>query len=174
MPLSRQKKEDLASNYGEGLAAAPHVFLLDYQGVTVPEVTELRAKIREAGASYQVVKNRLVLRAMAGTALDELKDQFQGPTAAAYGGDDPVALAKILTEFAKDVPSIEFKDGLVEGHRVTADEVKQIADLPSREELITKLVFLLQSPITGFVRVLAALPRNLVVTLDQVRQKKEE
>ena len=173
MPLSRQQKESLASGYGEGLTASPHVFLLDYKGITVTEVTELRAKIREAGGSYEVVKNRVALRALAGTALDDLKDQFQGPTAAAYGGEDPVVLAKILTEFAKDVPCMEFKDGLVEGQRVSADEVKQIADLPSREQLITKLVFLLQSPITGFVRVLAALPRNLVVSLDQIRQQKE-
>lgn len=173
MPLNRQQKENLAGSYGEGMASSPNVFLLDYKGITVPEVTELRAKIREAGGSYEVVKNRVALRALEGTALEGLKDQFQGPTAAAFGGEDPVVLAKILTEFAKGVPAIEFKDGLVEGQRVTAEEVKQIADLPSREELISKLVFLLQSPITGFVRVLAALPRNLVVSLDQIRQQKE-
>ena len=146
---------------------------MDYKGITVPEVTELRARIRDAGGSYEVIKNRLALRAMAGSALEELQDQFQGPTAAAYGGEDAVTLAKVLTEFAKDVPSIEFKDGLVEGKRVSAAEVQQIAELPSREELVAKLVFLLQAPIAGFVRVLAALPRNLVVTLEQIRQKKE-
>lgn len=173
MPLTRQQKEDLIGSYQEGLVKSPHVFLVDFKGVTVTEVSELRRKIREVGGQYEVVKNRLVLRAIGGEALEELKGDFQGPTAAAFGGDDPVGLAKAITDFAKEVPAIELKGGLLEGQPVAPEEVKEIAQMPSREELLTKLVFLLQSPISSFVRTLAALPRQFVVVLEQVRQQKD-
>lgn len=173
MPLTRQQKEQLVESYSEGLAKAPHVFLVDYKGVTVTEVSELRRKIREVGGQYEVVKNRLVLRAIGGEALEGLKDDFQGPTAVAFCGDDPVGLAKAVTDFAKDVPAIELKGGLLEGQLVAAEEVKEIAQMPSREELLTKLVFLLQSPVSSFVKTLAALPRQFVVVLEQIRQQKE-
>ena len=173
MPLTRQQKEDLVEGYSEGLAKAPHVFLVDYKGVTVTEVSELRSKIREVGGQYEVVKNRLVLRAITGAALDELKGDFQGPTAVAFCEEDPVGLAKAVTDFAKDVPAIELKGGLLEGQPIAAAEVEEIASMPSREELLTKLVFLLQSPISSFVKTLAALPRQFVVVLEQVRQQKE-
>ena len=174
MPLSRQQKEQLVESYQEGLAKAPHAFLVDYKGVTVIQVSELRQKIREAGGRYEVVKNRLVLRAIGGEALERLQDQFEGPTAVAFSGEDPVGLAKAITDFAKDVPAIEVKGGLVEGQPVEAADVKEIAQLPSREELLTKLVYLLQSPVSSFVKTLAALPRQFVVVLDQVRQRKDD
>jgi len=173
MPLTRQQKEDLVESYHEGLAKAPHAFLVDFKGVTVTEVSELRRKIRDAGGQYEVVKNRLVLRAIGGEALEELRDDFQGPTAVAFCGEDPVGLAKAVTDFAKEVPAIELKGGLLEGQPVAAEEVEEIAQMPSREELLTKLVFLLQSPISSFVKTLAALPRQFVVVLEQVRQQKE-
>lgn len=173
MPLSRQQKEQLVESYQEGLAAAPHVFLISYKGISVPQVTELRRRIRDVGGTYAVVKNRLVLRAIDGKALEHLKAEFEGPTAVAFSNDDPVSLAKTLTEYAKEVPALEFKTSLVEGHPIEAAEVKEIASLPSREELTAKLVFLLQSPITNFVRTLGALPRQFVVVLDQIRQQKE-
>ena len=173
MPLSRQQKEQLVESYQDGMAAAPHVFLISYKGISVPQVTELRRRIREVGGTYVVVKNRLVLRAIDGKALDELKGEFEGPTAVAFSNDDPVSLAKTLTEYAKEVPALEFKTSLVEGQSIQAGEVKEIASLPSREELITKLVFLLQSPISSFVRILGALPKQFVVVLDQVRQQRQ-
>ena len=173
MPLSRQKKEQLVESYQEGMAAAPHVFLISYKGISVPQVTELRRRIREIGGTYAVVKNRLVLRAIDGKALEDLKGEFEGPTAVAFSNDDPVTLAKTLTDYAKEVPALEFKTSLVEGQPIEAREVKEIASLPSREELISKLVFLLQSPIARFVRILGALPRQFVVVLDQVRQQKD-
>ncbi len=173
MPLSRQEKKQLVESYEQGLAKAPHVLLVDFKGITVTQDSELRRRIREAGGHYAVVKNRLVLQVIDGGALEGLKEQFQGPTAVAFCNEDPVALAKAVTEFAKEVPAIEVKGGLVEGHTVAAEEVLEIAQLPSREELLTKLVFVLQSPITSFVRTLAALPRQFVLVLDQVRQQKE-
>ena len=173
MALSRAEKEQILEQYEQGLAEAPHAFLLGYKGITVPQVTALRAKVRQTGGSYVVVKNTLALRSIDGKALGELKEHFVGPTAVVYG-EDPVSLAKALTDFAKDVPAIEFKAGLVERRPVPATQIKEIAQLPSREELIAKLLYLLQSPVTRFVRVLAAVPQQFVVVLDQIRAKKED
>ena len=174
MPLSRADKEEMLAQYGNGMATAPHAFLLGYQGISVPQVTELRNRVRQSGGEYVVVKNTLALRAIDGEALGSLKEHFVGPTAVVWSAKDPVALAKTLTDFAKDVPVLQFKAGLVEGRPVPAAQIKDIAQLPSREELIAKLLFLMQSPVTRFARVLAAVPQQFVVVLDQVRIKKEE
>lgn len=174
MPLSRQQKEEMVASYREGLATAPHAFLLFYKGITVPQVTALRSKVRENGGDYLVVKNTLALRAIEGGPLEQLKELFEGPVAVVFSQDDPVGLAKALSQFAKDIPAIEVRGGVVDGRPVAAGQVTEIATLPSREELIAKLLFLLQSPITRLARVLAAVPQQLVVVLDQVRQQKEE
>jgi large subunit ribosomal protein L10 len=174
MPLTRNEKEQLLQEYTEGLAKAPHAFLLGYQGIKVPQVTELRARVRQSGGEYVVVKNTLALRAIDSQALEQLKEHFVGPTAVVFSQNDPVAVAKALTDYAKDVPAVKFKAGMVEGRAIAADQIKDIASLPSREELIAKLLFLLQSPVTRFARVLAAVPQSFVSVLDQVRKKKEE
>lgn len=174
MPLSRNDKEQLLAEYEGGLAQAPHAFLLGYQGITVPQVTELRNRVRQSGGEYVVVKNTLALRAIDAQALSQLKDHFVGPTAVVFSLKDPVAVAKALTDYAKDVPAIQFKAGLVEGRPIAADQIKDIASLPSRDELIAKLLFLLQSPITRFARVLAAVPQSFVSVLDQIAKKKDE
>lgn len=173
MPLTLQQKQDLVERYREGVTASPHVYLVDYKGISVPAVTELRQQVRNLGGEYRVIKNRLMLRAIGGAALEGLSDQFTGPTAVVYG-DDPVALAKVLTDFAGEANVLEFKAGLVEGRPVAGSEIKEIATLPSRDALIAKLLFLMQSPVTRFATLLAAIPRQFVVVLDQVRQKKEE
>ncbi len=174
MPLKRNVKEEMIQDYTEGLAAAPHAFVLGYKGISVPQVTALREKVRQSGGHYLVVKNTLALRAIEGGRLADLKDHFVGPTAVAYCLKDPVALAKALTDFAKNAPAIEFRAGLVEGQSIPANQIKEIAELPSREALLSKLLFLLQSPIARFVRTLAAVPQSFVVVLDQVAKKKEE
>lgn len=173
MPLTREQKEALVSSYQEGLAKAPHVFLMHYDGISVPEVTDLRNRLREADGSYQVVKNRLARLAIKGQALEELADEFQGPVAAAFSETDAASLAKALTEFAKEVPALELRAGLVEGQRVGADEIQQIASLPSREELVSKLLYLLQSPIERFARSLSDIQRQFVSVVDQVRAAKD-
>jgi large subunit ribosomal protein L10 len=172
MPVSRQTKENLLESYKGSIVTASNAFLIDSLGITVPQVTELRDKVRATGGSYVVVKNRVALRAIEGAALDGLRDKFVGPTAIAYG-DDPVSIAKVLTEFTSTVPTLQFKGGLIDGQPISAEQVGTIATLPSREELIAKLLYLLQSPITRFVRTLAAVPREFVVVLDQIRHKKE-
>lgn len=173
MPLTRSDKEQLLAEYENGLAKAPHAFLIGYQGITVPQVTELRNRVRSSGGEYVVVKNTLALRAIDSQALSQLKEHFVGPTAVVYSQKDPVALAKALTDSVKDMPALQFKAGLVEGRAIPAEQIRDIASLPGREELIAKLLFLLQSPIVRFARVLAAVPKSFVVVLDQVRQKKE-
>jgi len=175
MPLTRSDKEQLLEQYENSLAKAPHAFLVGYQGITVPQVTELRNRVRNSGGEYVVVKNTVALRAIDSKALAQLKDHFTGPTAVVFSSKDPVALAKALTDSVKDMPALQFKAGMVEGRAIGAEQIKDIASLPSREELLAKLLFLLQAPIVRFVRVLAALgPQPLVSVLDQVRKKREE
>ncbi len=172
MAQTRAEKEEMIERYQGALASSSHAFVVGFEGLTVAQATDLRARIRERGGAYEVVKNRLLLRAVEGERLGDLKDQFRGPTAVATIDDDPVALAKTLTEFRKDVPAIHFKGALLDGRAVAAEEVEAIASLPSRDELIAKLLFLLQSPITRLARGLAAIPRQLVVALDQIARAK--
>jgi large subunit ribosomal protein L10 len=174
MPLSRQQKEEMVASYREGLATAPHAFLLFYKGITVPQVTALRSKVRDNGGEYLVVKNTLALRAIEGGPLEQLKELFEGPVAVVFSQTDAVGLAKALSQAAKEIPVLELRGGVVDGQVVQANQVADIANLPSREELIAKLLFLLQSPIVRLARVLAALPQQLVIVLDQVRQQKDE
>ena len=173
MPLSREQKENLVEIYQQDLADAPHVFLVDFSGVSVPEATDLRNRLREAGGGYVVIKNRIARRAVEGRSLAELQERFQGPTAAAFSADDAVSIAKALTEFRKEVPAIEFKGGMVDGQPVEAADIEAIAALPSREELIAKLLFLMKSPVTRLVRTLGEMPRRFVVVMEQIRQAKE-
>ena len=172
MPLNRAQKQELVSRYQEGLAQAPHAFLVSFKGIKVGEVTELRNRIRQTGGSYEVVKNTLALLAIKDMPLDQVRDAFTGPVAVAYSNDDAVGLAKALTDFARTVPAISFRGGVVEGRAVAAEQIEEIAKLPSREELIAKLLFLLQSPITRLARTLAAVPREFVVVIDQIAKQK--
>ena len=172
MALDRATKERLLEDYVQGFATSPNAFVLGYKGMSVPQVDALRAKVRASGGRYQVVKNRLALIAVKDTALESLGEHFQGPTAVA-SGQDAVALAKVLTEFTKGADLLEFRGGVVEGVAVRGDEVKAIADLPSREVLIGKLLYMLQSPITRLVRDLGAITQQFVSALDQIRQQKE-
>lgn len=172
MALTKMQKEDLLSRYESSVALAPHAFVLGYQGITVPQVTELRARLRENGAQYEVVKNTLLRRAVDGRPLGCVKNAISGPVAIAYSYEDPVALAKALTDFGKTAPMLQFRAGVVEGQAVPADQIKEIAELPTREVLIAKLFFLMQSPVSRFVSDLAAVIQGVVVVLDQVAQKK--
>jgi large subunit ribosomal protein L10 len=174
MALTRTKKKTLIDDYEAGLARAPHAFLVSFQGMSVPQVTDLRSRIRAKGGKYQVVKNTLALRAVDGKDLGQLADKFQGPTAVAYTATDAVGLAKVLADFRKDLPLVELKGGVVDGKPIAGPDLEELARMPSREELLAKLLFLLQSPVTRLARGLAAIPRQLVVVLDQIAKKREE
>jgi large subunit ribosomal protein L10 len=172
MALTREQKQGIVERYERSLAKAPHAFLVSYQGIKVNDVTELRARVRAVGGDYEVVKNTLALRAIQGKPLAALSSTFNGPIAVVFTEGDAVAVAKTLTEFAKTVPAVVFRGGIVDGRPIAANEVEQIAKLPSREELIAKLLYLLQSPIARLVRTLSAIPRELVVVLDQIGRQK--
>ena len=170
--MNREEKAAVISEFSEGIGQATNAFLIDFKGITVPQVTELRRQVRESGSSYVVIKNTLALIAVKDSPLTQIKDKFTGMTAIAYNTTDAVILAKALTKFAKDVPAVQFKGALLDGLIVPATEIQNIANLPSREELVSKLLYLMQHPIRGLVTVLSANIRNLAVVLDQVAKQK--
>jgi large subunit ribosomal protein L10 len=170
--MNREEKAAVISEFSEGIGQATNAFLIDFKGITVPQVTELRKQVRESGSSYVVIKNTLALIAVKDSPLTQIKDQFSGMTAVAYNTTDAVILAKALTRFAKDVPAVQFKGALLNGQIVPANQIQNIANLPSREELVSKLLYLMQHPIRGLVTVLSANIRNLAVVLDQVAKQK--
>ena len=170
--MNRDKKAQLVSEFSEGIGKASNAFLISFKGITVPQVTELRKQVRETGSDYVVVKNTLALIAVGDSPLTKLKDQFTGETAVAYNSTDAVALAKVLTKFAKDVPTVTFKGAMLGGQIVPAGEIQNIANLPSREELLAKLLYLMQHPIRGLAVVLNGTIRNVAVVLDQIAKQK--
>jgi len=171
--MNREEKAQAISDFAEGLGKATNAFVFDFKGITVPQVTELRKQVRESGSEYVVVKNTLALIAMKDTPLQKLDTHFTGMTAVAYNTTDPVALAKVLTKFAKDVPTVQFKGALLAGQIVAANEIQNIANLPSRDELLSKLLYLMQHPIRGLAVVLNGTIRNIAVVLDQIAKQKD-
>lgn len=171
---TREQKATEVSALQEQIGKASNAFLIDFKGITVPQVTELRKQVRESNSGYVVVKNTLALIALKDSPLIGMKEQFTGPTAIAFNTKDAVVLAKALTKFAKDVPAVQFKGALLNGQVVPASQIQAIANLPSREELVSKLLFLLQSPIRGLAIVLQANIRNLAVVIDQIAKQKTE
>jgi large subunit ribosomal protein L10 len=133
---------------------AKSIVLVDYRGLTVGQDTELRKKLREAGVVYKVYKNTFLNFAFKGTEFEELTKDLQGPTAVAFGLDDATAPARIINDLVKKMPKLEFKSGVVEGAYYDSEGIKVIATIPSRDELISKLLGSLQSPITNLARVL--------------------
>lgn len=173
MKTKAQKQKDLEA-LAEQFKQANAAMLVGFQGMTVQKDQELRNQLREAGVSYGVVKNTLARKAAEGTVLEQAADQFKGVTAVALSKQDPVGLSKAIAKFSKANPEIfKFKVGIVEGKVVALRDVEAIASLPSKEELISKIMFLVNAQAQRLATVTNAVARNLAIVMEQVRAQKE-
>jgi large subunit ribosomal protein L10 len=173
MKSKEQKQRDLEA-LSEQFKNAKAAMLVGFSGMTVAKDQELRNQLREAGISYAVVKNTLARKAAVGTVLEVARDQFKGVTAVALSGGDPVNLSKAISKFTKANPDVfTFKTGVVEGKVVALRDVEAIASLPSREDLISKIMFLINAQAQRLATVTGSFARNLAIVTEQVRTQKE-
>ena len=171
--MNRTEKQTLIDGLHEEFGSSPHAILVDFRGLSVPAVTEFRRKVRQSGSRYRVVKNSLALRALKDTPLEPLAGKFENTTGVAYSKTDPVALAKVLIDFAKDHPQLKVKAGVVSGSQMLdAEGVKALSAMPSLPELRSRLLGLLNAPASKLVRLLNA-PASKLVRVMAAKQEKE-
>jgi large subunit ribosomal protein L10 len=171
--LKKETKETIVAEFAEKLKVVKAAYLADYRGLSVDQANDLRNKLRAAGVEYKVIKNTLLRLAARDTDVACLDEFLSGPTAIALVTEDPVAPAKALVEFAKSNKVFELKAGMLDGKLLTAADIKALSDLPSREELLGKMLGSMSAPATNFVGVLAAIPRSLVQVLGAIKDQKD-
>ena len=174
LPVNLEEKKKIAQNLNERFSKAAVIIVTDYKGLDVAAINDLRRKLRQEEVEYQVAKNSLLIRASEETDAALIKDTFKGPNAVAMSYGDPVAPAKILTEFAKENKVFEIKIGVMDGKVLDASAIKSLSALPSREVLLGTFVSALNSLPTGFVRTLAEIPRQMLNVLQALKDQKEQ
>src|SRR5216110_3506156 len=173
MAVTRAKKQEQVEKLGTELKKVSSVIVATYSKLTVAQDYELRKTLRSSGAKYRVVKNTLAERAAKGTKVEEVLKGLAGVTSIAYTEGDPVALAKALAKYAKDTPEYSFKAGVVEGRVISIKEIEALASMPGREEIYSKLLFLMNAPAQRLVTVMNAVGRDVAVVLNQGVEKKK-
>lgn len=171
--LTRAEKQQQIDDLKAGLQPAQGIFVMNFTGLSVGEVTELRQKVDQAAGRYIVVKNTLAKIAVEGSEKEPLKEFLSGPSALAITDSDSVQLAKALADFAKGHENLQFRGGVVEGQVLDAKEAKQVASMPTKQELVARLLFLLQSPIRRLAVALNWPVRSLAVSMKQIAEDKE-
>ena len=173
--MNKESKQEVVAEMHDKLLRATAVFVADFRGMNVGQATELRNELRKANAEYKVVKNTLLEIASKGTDKEGLAPYFAGPTAVALCYDDPVETAKVLSRISKEATNpFTLKAGVLTGKTINVADIQALADLPSREVLLARMLGSMQAPTSNFVRVLAAVPAGFVRVLDGLRVKKEE
>ncbi|CCK81647.1 MULTISPECIES: 50S ribosomal protein L10 [Desulfobacula] len=171
--LNISQKKEQVKRLSQEFSESEISILVDYKGLDVLKMTDLRLRLRNEGVRIEVVKNTLLKRASEGTDAALMKDFYKGPNAIVLSQDDPVAPARILVDFAKDNDKLEIKAGALAGKLLNSEEIKQLAKMPSREELLGKLVYTLNAVPTSIVNVLSAVPRSFVNVLNAIKDQKE-
>ncbi len=172
--MPTEQKTETVSDLSQQMTAAKSIVLADFTGLDVASVTQLRRSLRNASVDYRVVKNRLAKLAASDAGLSSLEEFFSGPTAMAFGLDDPLEPVRVLQKFVDTGGKIAIKSGFMDGQVLSPEQVKELASLPSRDELIVKVIGAVQSPMYGLVGVFSTLLRNLVGVVSAIEEAKKQ